>query len=298
MADTYYNKIKKDADLNAQTAEDIKAKFDASTKADYAAQRAAAESTENDFYNKMYGTNQTVMDDIRKSNAAAVTSGANKGIEAANQLASILGLQQESVSGATNIANEATNLAKEETAALGANTVAAETQATAEQQAIATLLNQAGLLDINKQTADTADAAENRQMTELIATLRAEGQDAAALVLENRLKAKTGESTGITTTPTVTPNTVNTPETVGTATYDKGFLGMGDSAILNGTKYKTAVRWKASNYPEEAQLPLSAALVSGLTVGDVVNVNGTLYLYQPSTNPSDKGVAKQFLKLQ
>ena len=86
--------------------------------AKYASDRTDLANTTNQYYNQLYNTQNTVMDTIRQSNAQAVASGASKGVQAANTLASILGLQNESVQSATELANESIKLAQDETAAV------------------------------------------------------------------------------------------------------------------------------------------------------------------------------------
>ena len=109
-------------------------KFNAATAAQYNVQREQNRQAENQFYNQMYNTQQTAMDTIRKSNAAAVSSGASSGVHAANELSAILGLEQESVASATELANVNRQTAQEETAAVLENVLKAYQHATQEKQ--------------------------------------------------------------------------------------------------------------------------------------------------------------------
>ena len=109
-------------------------KFNAATAAQFNVQREQNRQAENQFYNQMYNTQQTAMDTIRKSNAAAVSTGASRGVQAANELSAILGLEQESVAGATELAQANRQTAQEETAAVLENILKAYQQAAQERQ--------------------------------------------------------------------------------------------------------------------------------------------------------------------
>ena len=89
----------------------IRAKFDAATKAEYDLKRKEYEATANKFYEQMYGTQATALDTIRRSNAAAVATGASRGIQAANELSAILGLQETSTQTAPELAQHRNLLA-------------------------------------------------------------------------------------------------------------------------------------------------------------------------------------------
>lgn len=111
-------------------------KFNQATLAGFAQQRAQNEQTENKFYNQMYNTQRTAMDTIRNANAAAVATGASRGVQAAQELSALLGLQQESVASATEIAQARQQTAQEETAAVLENVLQAYQQAATERAQI------------------------------------------------------------------------------------------------------------------------------------------------------------------
>ena len=95
--------VKKYVDYAAEQVDEqaILDKYNAATIAQYNVQREQNRQAENDFYNQMYNTQRTAMDTIRQSNAAAVSTGASRGVQAANELSALLGLQSESVASAT-----------------------------------------------------------------------------------------------------------------------------------------------------------------------------------------------------
>ena len=99
----------------------IRKLLDDATAAEYNAKRQEFAATEHGYYNQLYDAQNTALDTIRASNSAAVASGASKGMAAAQQLAAVLGLQQESVGAATDLANQRNELAAKEAAAYSAN---------------------------------------------------------------------------------------------------------------------------------------------------------------------------------
>ena len=101
----------------------IRKKFDKATQAEYALKRKEYEQTEDQFYNRLFGTQSTALDTIRRANASAISSGAAKGMQAANELSAILGLQQESVDDSTKLAQARHNLTDAEAAAYAKNVV-------------------------------------------------------------------------------------------------------------------------------------------------------------------------------
>lgn len=58
---------------------------------------------QNDFSNTMAAQQATLQDTIRRSQAQAVATGASRGMQAANELSNILGLQEEAARGATEM---------------------------------------------------------------------------------------------------------------------------------------------------------------------------------------------------
>jgi hypothetical protein len=117
----------------------IRAKFDAATRAEYNLRRKEYDATANKFYGQMYGTQATALDTIRKNNAAAVATGASRGIQAANELSAILGLQETNTQTASELARQRNLLADQEGAAFAKNIVDAMTTSNAVKQALGNL---------------------------------------------------------------------------------------------------------------------------------------------------------------
>lgn len=138
----YYDYAQKQIDEQA-----ILDKYNAATLAQFNIQREQNRLNENSFYNQMYNTQRTAMDTIRQSNAAAVSTGASRGIQAANELSALLGLQQESVASATELAQANRQTAQEETAAVLENVLNAYTQAAQERSQLVTQAIEAASVD-------------------------------------------------------------------------------------------------------------------------------------------------------
>lgn len=109
------------------------------TQQQYAAQEQQFGQTENAFYNTLADSLYTNTEAMRQNNAAAVATGASTGMAAANELSMLLGLQQETTTGATQLANARNNLGVEREAALAENALTALDTETAVKQAIAGL---------------------------------------------------------------------------------------------------------------------------------------------------------------
>jgi hypothetical protein len=160
--------VKKHYDYAQQQIDEqaILDKYNAATVAQFNVQREQNRQAENQFYNEMYNTQKTAMDTIRQSNAAAVASGASRGVQAAQELSSLLGLQQESVASATELAQANRQTAQEETAAVLENVLNAYKQATDERsQLISQGIEAESLLATQASAAADAEraAAEIRQ---------------------------------------------------------------------------------------------------------------------------------------
>jgi hypothetical protein len=162
MADTtspakkYYDQANQAIDEQA-----ILDKYNAATMAQFNVQREQNRQAENNFYNQMYNTQKTAMDTIRQSNAAAVSSGASRGVQAANELSALLGLQQESVASATELAQANRQTAQEETAAVLENVLKAYQQAQQERAQMVQHGIEAASVDVQSEANKTA-AQTNR----------------------------------------------------------------------------------------------------------------------------------------
>lgn len=158
-------------------------KYNAATTAQYNVQREQNRLAENQFYNQMYNTQRTAMDTIRKTNAAAISSGASRGVQAANELSALLGLQQESVESATELAQASRQTAQEETAAVLENVLNAYQQATQERSQLVSQAIESASVD-TEQAAN--QAAANRANYDALQSAAKEGSAAYFAELANQ----------------------------------------------------------------------------------------------------------------
>ena len=162
--------VKKYVDYANQQVDEqaILDKYNAATQAQFNIQREQNRQAENQFYNQMYNTQKTAMDTIRQSNAAAVSSGASRGVQAANELSAILGLQSESVAQATELAQANRQTAQEETAAVLENVLNAYQQAAQERSNLVSQGIEAASVDAQEAANEIAatEAQSNRMNVE------------------------------------------------------------------------------------------------------------------------------------
>lgn len=105
----------------------------------YAARETEAKQTENTFYRNMVDTQSATLDTLRQTQAAAVATGASRGIAAAQELSAILGMQEEAGVGATDLANARLNLSEKKQAEMSQNASSALDTSNAIKQAIANM---------------------------------------------------------------------------------------------------------------------------------------------------------------
>ena len=129
----------------------IKGILDKATQGIYDNKNEAFKTTENNFYNQMGGLQAESIDALKKTQAAAVATGASKGMAAANELSAILGLQEQTAPLANDLANQKNLLASEEAAAYSKNASTALDTSNAIKQAIANL-------DLTKYGYDTQES--------------------------------------------------------------------------------------------------------------------------------------------
>ena len=165
MADTispakkYYDQANQAIDEQA-----LLDKYNAATTAQFNVQREQNRQAENKFYNQMYNTQKTAMDTIRQANAAAVSTGASRGVQAANELSALLGLQSESIASATELAQANRQTAQEETAAVLENVLNAYQQAQQEKAQMVQHAIEASSVDVQSEANKVAaqDSLTNR----------------------------------------------------------------------------------------------------------------------------------------
>lgn len=121
--------------LNTDT-QAIKNVYDQATAAAQAAEERAIINAENAWQRNLASTQATALDTIRKNNASAIATGASKGMQAANELSAILGLQDTATEEATALAQQRLDLADAYAAEYMKNAVTAQETANANKQAM------------------------------------------------------------------------------------------------------------------------------------------------------------------
>ena len=120
------------------------------TDAKYAAQRADYQRTANQYYSKLGTAQNALLDTLRKNNAQAVASGASRGMSAATQLSSILGMSQQTAGDALLLAQEERALTDKHAAEQAQNTRDALEYANQQKMAVGTLGANLYATDANK----------------------------------------------------------------------------------------------------------------------------------------------------
>ena len=141
---------------NRTTAEAQTENLNKQSQSAYRQQQIESQKAQNQFAQNQQANQLSALDAIRRSNASAIANGANAGLSAANQLSSILGLQEDTSDAATELANTDINNA----AAL--NTQLNENAAKGQQMANelnATL--DANAAELAKSLATNADSITN-----------------------------------------------------------------------------------------------------------------------------------------
>lgn len=117
---------------------DIKGYFDESSREAYRVKELEMKRAENAYAANMFNTQMSSIDAIRKSNSQAIATGASRGFQGANELSAILGLQQESVAGATQLASDRVIAAEQLNADLAKNGISALQMANQAAQGLLT----------------------------------------------------------------------------------------------------------------------------------------------------------------
>jgi hypothetical protein len=122
--------------------------YDQATNAQFALQEKQQQQINNQFYDQMFASGETAKDLVRKSNAAAVATGASRGMAAAQEMSAMLMNSKDNAAGATLNAQNSSLLGDKKTAALAQNVMNALTAAQTAGMGLAGV-------DMNKYAADT-----------------------------------------------------------------------------------------------------------------------------------------------
>lgn len=103
------------------TYEGLKKAYDEATAASFATREQDQKNLQNNYYNTVAANQGSALDTIRRAQANAIATGASKGMQNANMLTAILGLQKENAAGSTELAQAGSQLALEKQAAFEQN---------------------------------------------------------------------------------------------------------------------------------------------------------------------------------
>lgn len=259
---------------------------------------AAYGAAQNQYSQDIANQQATLSDTIRRSQAEAVATGASRGLQAANELSSILGLQQAAAQGATQIQGDyAQQLA------------AAQEQAANFQNQRNQVLSQFATADLEaeaqKYAANMDFAANdfNRILSEIQDTKTGGNSSLADAMLRSYLAAN-GMSTedidavladwnsssvaqqdwtpggnGLLNGATAQTQHGNHTD-VNFGDLEKGKTESGNiSFTINGEKISTYIEWSGSKPDSTTSATLSKLAGGSPTRGNIVYYNGSLYIY-------------------
>lgn len=135
IQDYYKNQANNPYALNTD-ANYYKNMYDRATAAAQAVEERGIANAEAAWQRNLAGTQATALDTIRKNNASAIATGASKGMQAANELSAVLGLQDTAVEESTALAQQRLDLADAYAAEYAKNAVTAQETANANKQAM------------------------------------------------------------------------------------------------------------------------------------------------------------------
>jgi len=179
------------------TIEDI---YNKATESSFLLQQNQQKRTASQFMDAMFTSGEATKDIVRKSNAAAVATGASRGMQAAQEMTAMLQNTQQNAAGATGVAQEGALLNDKETAARAQNAVLALTAANGAGTSLAGI-------DMNKYAADTqfgvgaldANARNYAAEQQYAATLAAAKINAEAQTKAAGINAASYNSNGVNT---------------------------------------------------------------------------------------------------
>lgn len=184
-------------------------------------------SAQNEYANQMAQQQTSLQDTIRRSQAQAVATGASRGMQAANELSSMLGLQEQAAQGATTLQGDyATALANAQKNAMDIQNTRAQI---GSEIAAADIAGEAQKYSVGLDY----QANDPYRVISEIAALRASGDSAAADALLTGWLASQGASEGQVSDAVYNANTVRDPET-GEVIPTKTDWTPGNNGLLNG----------------------------------------------------------------
>lgn len=260
--------------------------YSAANQAAFAQQQENQRIAENQFYQQLYDTNQTVLDSIRKNNASAIASGASKGTQAANELSAMLLGQQESTAAATELAQSNYDIASEQQQAILEGEAAARQDATDYATNIANATATAAQADAQKYATEYTDRMLEETFNSLApvdgkapsaqaiaaakARLQAQGVDPDIIdeylgtTLTEEQRAEAGLESG--------------DKNASTTTHSSGIATPGSTITVNMGGEKETITLSTDTYDVSALTTEQKNKVSNAAFGQVFLIGDTAYV--------------------
>lgn len=179
-------------------AQSIKSMYDQATAAAQAVEERGIANAEAAWQRNLAGTQATALDTIRKNNASAIATGASKGMQAANELSAILGLQDTAVEESTALAQQRLDLADAYAAEYAKNAITAQETANANKQAMMNAAMQQYGYDTTLEAAHFNNA--ETALLDYAAQAEADGNTALADSIRNAIGVDAAATSNIKTT--------------------------------------------------------------------------------------------------
>lgn len=169
--------------------------FNQGTDAAYAVKQKENQIAQNQYANNQFANQQSAVEALRQQRNSQIASGMARGLNAAQEQGTILGIQQEGAAGALELANERQIMADEIAAEYAQNVISAMQESNAVKQAMANVsaalyeadmlgytgeLSAAAQMDANASTRYAADRGYEGALAQANATVRAANISAAA----------------------------------------------------------------------------------------------------------------------
>lgn len=134
--------------------------FNQATDAQYALKQKENQIAQNQYANNQFANQQSAIETLRQQRNEQIASGMARGLNAAQEQGTVLGLQQEGAAGALELANQQQLAADEIAAAYAENVVKALEEANAVKQAMAGISAQLYEADMLGYTGELSAAAQ------------------------------------------------------------------------------------------------------------------------------------------
>lgn len=182
------------------------------SEAAYRKQQVGVAEAQNQYVQNQAQNQLSALDAIRRSNASAIANGANAGLQAANELSAILGLQDTVSAEATNLANTAIDNAAAYNEQLNANAATGLKEANSMNATLSSnnaelAKSAAAIYDSDASAKATVDAADIAAAAQKYAADKA--AEAQVVAQGGKVETTTDPNTGATTNNLVGNNSGN-----------------------------------------------------------------------------------------